>query len=198
MNTRGFIVAVSVGLTALAVGSEAMAGTPTSARVYRPFASSGKAAIRVTKTVRGYCWTNSIATDRIDAWRCFGGGSFIYDPCFSSSSARDVVLCPTTWWKGSGIEIKLTKSLPKAFGKLPQPSARLRPWAIETFSGLHCQANTGAGTVKDGLDSSYFCIHSNQVLWGGPSLKTEPWTIYVAPPSAPSLTRRANIWIAWS
>jgi hypothetical protein len=183
---------------ALIASTVASAAPKTSARLYQPWRSSGSPSIHVRKTVNGYCWTNSIATDRIDAWRCFGGGSYIYDPCFSSGSMRGVVLCPTVWWKGSGIQIKLTKSLPKPFGKLPRPSTRLRPWAIETFSGLHCQANTGAGTVKDGLDSSYFCILSDQVLWGGASRKTQPWTIYVAPPSAPSLTRRANIRIAWS
>src|ERR1017187_1165279 len=106
-------VALVAAMTAAAFGTgAAAAGQPTELSVYEPFSASGTPTVRVTNTVRGHCWTGSLAAAREDAWRCMSG-NLIYDPCFSSASARGIVLCPATGaWSSAAIEIRLTQSLP--------------------------------------------------------------------------------------
>jgi hypothetical protein len=195
MRLRGWIAVAAVALTALAVGSVATAGTHTSTRIYGAFTASGQAAIHVTKTVKGYCFAGSLEADRNDAWRCLSK-NFLYDPCFSSSKAKGIVLCPAAAWKRSGLEIKLTKGLPTKFGSKRAPSTKGRPWAMETFSGLKCALAGMGPIISPRVVGDYAC--KNPIwLWGRPNRKTQPWTIYVAPAGATKLTTKAKIWIAW-
>ena len=69
----------------VAVTAASAAGTATTANVYEPFSVTGSPQVRVTQTVRGHCWTGSLASPRRDAWRCLSG-NFIYDPCFQLDS----------------------------------------------------------------------------------------------------------------
>lgn len=165
----------------------------TETRIYEAFAASGKPAIRITETVHGYCYIGSFAAVRDDAWRCISGNA-LYDPCFSSHKAKGIVLCPRAPWQRSGVEMKLTKRLPKPYA--PKPSTSGLPWGIETTAGLKCVFATGVTTAIGGVRANYGCT-SNEWLWGSPSRKPQPWTIYIAPFNAKKLSTRAKIAVAW-
>ncbi len=194
MRTRGLIIAAMIAGGVLLISAGAFASQKTSARIYQAFKSDGSPAIGVTKTVKGHCFTGSIADDRSDAWRCLSG-NILYDPCFSSSKAKGIVLCPAAAWKSSGIEIKLTQSL--SGGNTKKPSTKGTAWAIETTSGLKCAFVTSMQPGFGHHFGSYACGKSAEYLWDKPNRKTEPWTIYEAPATAKSLTNRAKIKIAW-
>jgi hypothetical protein len=193
------LAAAVVALAAVALGGAAGAGAAirTRATIFRPFTSSGKPAAPVSATVRGYCWTGSLASDRSDGWRCMAGNEII-DPCFSSAKARGMVLCSANGpWSSSLVEIKLTKQLPGNYANRGKPSTAGLPWALLTTSGWKCEMDTGATAVVDGVRLNYFCAGTKEGLWGSPSRKLQPWRIYAAPSSAKTLRRRVGISFAW-
>ncbi len=173
----------------------ASAGTVTTATVFRAFSDHGPIVPRV-RVKSGYCWESSAVTVRDDAWRCFVG-NLIYDPCFSSAFAPGVVVCPTPW-NDTGVEIRLSKPLPKGFGHTA-PSRALQPWAIQTASGADCVLASGAGPPAiHGNRLNYYCgPESKAGLWGFPDRTTEPWTILSAAVDATVLSRRVAIRRAW-
>jgi hypothetical protein len=192
---RRYVPSLVIAVILATGASAALAGTTkTQAHIYEPFTSSGKPAVHVSSTVRGSCNGGSAAIDRDDAWRCFTG-NFIYDPCFSSSKAKGIVLCPTGPGSTSAVEIKLTAKL--TFGDKAKPSTSGTPWAVETTSGLKCLISTGATSVIDHRRANYFCGKGKNVLWGSPSRKSEPWTIYSAPATATKLTQTVKLSVAW-
>jgi hypothetical protein len=175
----------------------AAAGQRTQLSIYAPFSASGTPTVRVTNTVRGHCWTGSLAAAREDAWRCMSG-NFIYDPCFSSASAQGIVLCPATGpWNSAAIEIRLTRSLPNQYGNKGKPSTSGLPWALVTMSGWKCRLATGATTVVDGRRANYGCTRTKDWLWGAPMRRSEPWRIYAASGTARKLSRTIAIRAAW-
>jgi hypothetical protein len=178
---------------AAVAGAAAAGATPTRTIIYQAFTPSGRAAIHVTSTSRGHCNGGSSAIDRSDAWRCFTG-NFVYDPCFSSTRAPGIVLCPLGPWTSSGAEIKLTGRLTGA--NKGKPSTSGHPWAIETSTDK-CVAATGATSILDHLRANYYCQTTQDALWGYPSRASEPWTIYAAPGTATKLTRKVPVKIAW-
>jgi hypothetical protein len=179
----------------VAMASVALAsGVRTRTHIYEAFTSAGTPALHVKSTVRGSCNGGSAATSRADAWRCFAG-NFVYDPCFSSSAAKGIVLCPAGAWSSTGIEIKLTGRL--VFGNKGKPSTSGVPWAVETTSGAKCEIATGATSVIGGRRANYYCQKSKSWLWGNPSRKAEPWTLYTAPLTATKLTRTVKLSVAW-
>jgi hypothetical protein len=179
----------------VAGASVSLAGTArTRTHIYEAFTSSGVPAIHVKSTVRGSCNGGSSATDRADAWRCFAG-NFVYDPCFSSSAAKGIVLCPIAPWSAAGVEIKLTARLVNA--NKGKPSTSGEPWALETTSGSKCEMATGATAVIGPRRANYYCGKGKDWLWGAPSRTSEPWTIYSAPVIATKLTRKAKLTVAW-
>ena len=180
-----------VAVAVCALGVSAAAATSTRTVIYRAYTSSGQPAITVTKTVHGSCFAASIAADRNDAWRCMSG-NLIHDPCFSSTKAKGIVLCPAAAWKRSGIKIKLTAPLPKPPNK-PKPSTAGRPWAIKTTSGLRCAALAGMAPVSGKHFGSYLCT-DGEFLWDTPNRKTQPWTIRIGK-TKPS--GKARVKLAW-
>ena len=190
--------ALVAAMTAAALGTEtAVAGQRTQLSIYEPFTPAGAPTVRVTSTIRGNCWTGSSAAAREDAWRCMSG-NFIYDPCFSSTGVRGIVLCPATGpWSSAAIEIKLTRRLPSKYGNKGKPSTKGLPWALLTASGWKCRLDTGATAVVDGRRANYACTGTKDWLWGAPTRQSEPWRIYVAPVSAKKLSRTASIRAAW-
>jgi hypothetical protein len=181
-------------VSALVAAATASAASTTKTEIYRAFTSSGTPAIKIAKTVKGTCNGGSAATNRNDAWRCFAG-NFVYDPCFSSSKAKGILVCPGNPWNRSGIELKLTGKL--RFGNTKRPSTSGMPWAIETTTGLKCAIDTGATTVVQKQRLNYFCLKSKDGLWGSPSRKHEPWTIYIAAGTATKLSKTVAIKTAW-
>jgi hypothetical protein len=190
------LLALLACLTVAGLAGTALAGTHTRARIYEPFKASGKPAFHVSKTYSGSCFAASIAVNRRDAWRCMSGNA-INDPCFSSAKAKGVVLCPASGpWKKSLIKIKYKGKLPGPANK-GKPSTRGLPWALITTSGWKCRLDTGATQVVGGKRENYFCSGTSKALWGGPKRSVEPWTIYVAPNSATSLSQTTGIRSAW-
>jgi hypothetical protein len=185
--------AATVAATVAAAGAGART-TATKAIVFHAFTASGAPGLRITSTARGSCNGGSAAIDRADAWRCFAG-NFVYDPCFSAPHPKGVVLCPTEPWEKTAAEIKLSGRLTD--GNRGNPSTRVTPWAVETDSGLRCRLATGATTILDNRRANYFCGRSKTILWGKPSRKSEPWTIYAAPENAKRLTKKVGLSVAW-
>ncbi len=195
---RGIVRALSLiaVLGGIAVVPESVsARTRTAATVFQPFTSTGAPTLH-TRTKSGYCYTGSLAIDRRDAWRCFVG-NFIYDPCFSSSGADGMVICPNIDVDG-GVAIRLTKALPRGQADRGAPSRNHQPWNIELTSGHHCAFSSGASNVVHGVRLNYFCENDgNNGLWGYPDRHTEPWTILIAPFTARTLHDRRAIRHAW-
>ena len=187
-------VAAAALASAAVWSSGAQAGTHTTATVYEAFSYHGVIVPHV-RVSSGYCWTQSDVTPRADAWRCFIANT-INDPCFSSTLAYGVVVCPTPW-NDQGVEIRLTRALPKPLTH-GRPSTALQPWALQLASGAHCLLASGASSVVQGKRLNYFCGASAKYgLWGLPDRSTQPWTILTGPFSATQLSRRAAIAHAW-
>jgi hypothetical protein len=186
------LVTAAVVATATAAASER-----TQLTIYHAFTASGAPTVRVTSTIRGHCWTGSLSSPRADAWRCMSS-NFIYDPCFSSTSVRGIVLCPATGlWSSAAIEIRLTQSLPTNYGNQDKPSTAGLPWALVTTSGWKCLLDTGAAGVINGRRANYVCSRTKDWLWGAPRRRSEPWRIYAAPVSAAKLSRMVSIRAVW-
>jgi hypothetical protein len=125
-------------------------------------------------------------------------GNEIIDPCFSSTQARAIVLCPTSGpWDRGLLEIKLTKKLPARYANKGKPSTTGLPWALQTTTGWKCELATGATDVIIGMRLNYFCDGTKRGLWGSPARGTQPWHIYAALPSAKTLSNQVNIRYAW-
>ena len=185
--------AVSASAATAAARSDPSKTVRTKTHIFEAFTASGKAAIHITKTVDGYCYIGSLAAARDDAWRCIGGNG-LYDPCFSSHKRKGIVLCVSAPWQRSGVEIKLTKRLPKPYAGKPSTSGL--PWGIETTARLKCLFATGGTAAIGRIRANYGCTN-NQWLWGSPSRKSQPWTIYIAPLTAKKLSARTKIAVAW-
>jgi hypothetical protein len=193
------LAATVVALGAVAVGGagSAAAATHTKTTIFNPFTYSGKPASHVDKTLRGYCWTGSLASDRADAWRCMVGNEII-DPCFSSAKAGGIVLCSANGsWSSSLLEVELTKKLPSKYANKGKPSTSGLPWALLTTADWKCELDTGATTAIHGMRLNYFCKGTKDGLWGSPSRKSQPWQIYAAPSTAKTLSSKVGIGWAW-
>lgn len=178
--------------SAVGPSSVAHARTHTTATVYQAFSYHG-VIIPQVRVESGYCGTSSNVTRRWDAWRCAVGNN-VYDPCFSSPLAFGLVVCPIPW-ADTGIEITLTRPLPKST-RTAVPSLAMQPWALQTASGAQCARGSGASAVVHGKRLNYSC-GTNAGLWGFPNRASEPWTILSAPLNARVLSHRVAIVYAW-
>lgn len=186
----------TVVVVLVVAGAAQASATATRAVVYQAFTSSGKPAYRVAHALRGSCYSGADSVNRDDAWRCISGNA-LFDPCFSSAQAKRIVLCPSTPFGSSVVEIKLTKGLPSGMADKDKPSSSGSPWAIETTTGLKCVMDTGATNAIGSVRANYGCTRGSDWLWGDPSRSTEPWTIRIAPISARRLKQRVDITRAW-
>jgi hypothetical protein len=189
-------VGLAAGLSILAAAGSADAQLTTTVTVFRAFRVGGSPSIKV-RHAHGSCFSSSDTSLRSDAWRCTVGNE-LYDPCFSSQRAHGGVICPNAD-PTSGLEVRLTKRLPAAFGHRGSPSASGQPWALELSSGAHCTFDSGATSVVDGIRANYFCAGDHtSALWGLPRRTTEPWTILRAPFTATTLSERVAVARAWT
>ncbi len=173
----------------------AVAHTRTTVTLFRAFTAAGTPTIP-TRSQSGHCYAGSLTSNRDDAWRCFVG-NYIHDPCFNSPQARGVVVCPDAQ-VNRGIEIRLTRGLPRRYANTGRPSLRIEPWALQLTNGHHCTFASGASNVIHGVRLNYFCgAGVNYGLWGFPSRRSEPWTILIAPFMAKRLHQRTAIRQAW-
>jgi hypothetical protein len=195
LSRRIGVVGFAIGALLVVGSATATARLMTQTTIFEPFNPDGSPTLHV-KNASGYCWTGSLATRRRDAWRCFKG-NYILDPCFSSSSAPGVVLCPNMGVIG-GIELHLTRPLPRQAANTGRPSLSNHPWGIQLSSGRNCVFLTGATTLVAGQRLNYGCAGPGpDGLWGLPRRRAQPWTILVAPFNATGLNQRATIRHAW-
>ena len=188
---RSLVVIAVTAAAAVPAAASTTGSTHTIATVYEAFSYHGVVIPHAT-VADGYCWESSNVTRRVDAWRCFVGNT-IFDPCFSSEFANNVV-CPKPW-NDTAVEINLTKPLPKASNRA-SPSLQLQPWAIQTASGANCVFASGASSLVGGKRLNYVCS-AKLGLWGYPNRKSRTWTILSAPPTAKRLSHRTSILRAW-
>ncbi len=100
----------------------------------------------------GYCWTNSIAASRKDAWRCMVGNQ-IFDPCFTRG--RSVICGADPATGGQGFLLALSRPLPA-----PDAAAvgeENTGWLIELPGGIFCNRATGARGIVEGQMTTYYC-----------------------------------------
>jgi hypothetical protein len=130
------------------------AGTATVA--VHVYTSSGKVAVPVTASVRGQCWTTSIAAPVPNAYRCFQGDK-ILDPCFAPahSAAPVEVICLATPW-ARGVRLRVSGHLPESTAGGVVAS---RPWAFQLHNGVRCVASTGTVPAVAGENLGYHCAN---------------------------------------
>ncbi len=174
-------VVAAVAIAALVVVAAAGgAATRTKVTVFRAF-SGGKVAPRLTivRTVKGECFSGSIADPRRDAWRCMSG-NVISDPCFSDPGVGSWVLCPAdgTPFGHEVIRVALSRALPKTLGNHGSPGQG-NPWAVKIGLGKKgkvCTFLTGATFEFDGRRVNYGCDRKT-FLAGSPDRSGPTWTI---------------------
>jgi hypothetical protein len=178
----GVLVAVATVVVLTTVSrpfsSDAAPAARTSMHLYAPFNGGGIAkGIRIARTVRGYCWTSSLADSRDDAFRCFVG-NYIHDPCFENTvMPSSYVLCPLYYPGTKVLRINLTKPLP-AHPSVSDPT-RYQPWALQLANGRWCEVITGATGLVAGLRINYGCTPPG-ILVGAPRRTSPTWTIFYA------------------
>ena len=195
-RTIRYVMLLAAVASVMAIPASASGHIRTGVTVFEPFASDGTPTLS-TRTKSGYCWTGALTSIRNDAWRCFVG-NYIYDPCFSSAQAPGVVICPNLQVNG-GIDIQLTRRLPRGQANPGTPSPNDQPWNIQLTNGHHCVLSAGATNVVQGKRLNYFCGGGLKYgLWGFPRRRTQPWTILVAPFSTMTLHGQRSIWHVWT
>jgi hypothetical protein len=126
---------------------------------------------RDTPALSGNCWETSLAAPRPDAWRCIVTDT-IYDPCFSSSSYKNYVICNTApAGDMRGIKVLLTDSLPVSTAT----SADHQPWTLRLSDGNICTFLTGATPIIDNQRVNYGC--TNDAVIPGTPTEGLVWTV---------------------
>jgi hypothetical protein len=147
---------------------------PTSRIVFQPWTLANKISsdIHVASRVTGYCWTESIAAPRLDAYRCLEPErNIILDPCFGDpfGSAKEVVCAYPT--PESVTIIQLTRQLPVFSASHFVRNA----WLIVLADGEDCSFATGGTANPVGLRLNYDC--GNRLLYGNINRTNRIWTI---------------------
>jgi hypothetical protein len=183
-------------LVALGVAAPAAATVVarTKTETIYPWTSNGKlkAGLKVAGSVKGACWTSSIAVSSADAYRCMSK-SFIYDPCFAPETKKFAQLaCMATPW-GRITRFDLTAVIPKA---AKHSNGRSWVWAYQLENGLRCITDTGTGTVVDKVALNYYCVSGKG--WASiPNRKAEPWTVQYATSYQSKTLRTERVTTAW-
>jgi hypothetical protein len=170
-------VAAVVGLSQ----AQGAVGGATTEHIYAPFTAGTIAkGLRVTKTIRGSCWTGSEGTARSDAWRCMSG-NYIYDPCFSSQTGGTgaFVVCAQSPFVRTLVKFVLTKPLPYKYGNKDGDPTRFGPWGMRLSTGATCVSIQGATGAIAGMRIGYECSNKG-VLVGSPKRSTPTWRIFFA------------------
>ncbi len=159
----------------------ALALAATSVVLVTPWANGTlRHDLTVSERATGYCWSRSLATDRLHAWRCMAGND-IYDPCFSESASSKIVACVKGPFSKDVALMRLTKPLPQARDVVDTTSElrglRLRgePWGLRLSDGETCVYVTGATDVVAGMRLNYACTNGWGI--GLPDRVTASWEV---------------------
>lgn len=118
--------------------------------------------------VKGNCWTESIALQRADAWRCMVG-NFIFDPCFSATTHATSVICNAYPTHPVGMRVTLASPLPTH-----SATHITRAWSLVLGDGTYCAAFTGTIGLYHGLPMYYGCTNRRNVV-GTPFAQGTIW-----------------------
>jgi hypothetical protein len=180
------------------------AETGTNVLIFSPWSFDGlRGNLAVSKRVTGACWTNSLKTDRPDAWRCSNSKkelmtiqgrtyqiNMIYDPCFSGSPSTNVVACVNGAFSQSVVLMTLESSPGEEANAQPgatagrsllRPGAKIStknpPWALRLANGSKCEFASGATDTIAGMRLNYACKPKGWVV-GTPDHSNETWKVY--------------------
>lgn len=118
------------------------------------------------------CWTDSLATQRVDAFRCMQE-DLIHDPCFDIPLDIDLVSCPNTPHEDDLYFIadkSNYKSVRDIFlGEVittgdEDAGMTGKPWFINLKDGTECRIVTGATSQIAGYRMDYMC-DSDEIKW---------------------------------
>jgi hypothetical protein len=170
---------VALGGTAPAAAATGTTGTTrTKIEMIYPWTSTGRleAGLKIAGTVKGTCWTSSIAVSSSDAYRCMTTESLIYDPCFAPETMTFTQLaCMAAPW-GKVTRFDVTAPIPKA---AKHPDGKPWVWAYELGSGIRCITATGTGALVDKVALNYYCVP--EAGWASiPNQKAGSWTVRYA------------------
>jgi hypothetical protein len=170
----GFVAACACVFVAFA---PSVAAQKTNVVMYHAWTPAGKLAnVRITETVSGNCWTQSLVTSRGDAYRCMVGNS-ILDPCFAPKISRPrAVACATDPFSNRIVLLRMQKALPS-----PNPTTQWlqphnQPWGLRLTNGDTCVFATGATDVIKGERMNYACARSDAWIIGNVNQLTPLWT----------------------
>src|SRR5579862_2319008 len=144
--SRRTAATVVATLAVLVVGSAQATTAPTKIVHFRVFTPSGAVVgVRMTRTLRGSCFSGSIGLPRPDAWRCMVGNE-ILDPCLESPKGPSVGLVCV--FGNQAVRLHLTKGLPMRYKNRPEKT--FFAWQLVLANGDVCQRFTGtaAGAVQ--------------------------------------------------
>jgi hypothetical protein len=111
----------------------------------------------------GACFTNSLVSERADAWRCTSGES-IYDPCFTAADGETIVCgqAPIFTEDDDGFVVNLTQPLPPAV--VPSELDDIDPWMLLLQDGNLCAALSGATSGALGRQVRFGCLDGGVIL----------------------------------
>jgi hypothetical protein len=188
------VIVALVTLGTAAPEAVAAAAVHTKAETVYPWTSAGKlkAGVKVAGTVKGTCWTSSIAVPSSVAYRCMSD-SFIYDPCFAPETKTFAHLaCMVTPWS-KVTRFDLTSPVPKS---ARHANGKPWAWAYQLNNGVRCITETGTGELVDNVALNYYCVPGTG--WASvPDKKTEPWTVRYASSSQSKSLKTEKVAIAW-
>lgn len=147
------------------------------------YGTSLSSNVRTYRTAAGYCWNNSVTTNRTDAFRCeTASDRAIMDPCFAYPfrplSEVSEVACPNPGPESVTV-IKLTRKLPPVGVAPGNPHLPTNFWLITLADGTNCHAGGGTtDTIGNQLAGSYYyCPGVGFPLYGYPHQDNPFWTI---------------------
>jgi len=149
---------------------------PTESILYQPWDFSGKVAgdLHIVSRVTGYCWEQSIAAPRLDAYRCMQG-NYIHDPCFGDPNGpSNQVVCSYPSPESVTV-MQLTKPLPG--GPYAPTTSLANPWLVTLADGTPCVSFTGLPLSASGLWLHYTCSNGD-LLYGKINKTNQIWTIF--------------------
>jgi hypothetical protein len=164
-------------------------------QVWDPLTRKLNPAFRVKERDTANSCQESVASEDVEALRCFGEKSIIYDPCWRNLT--DEAACPTTPWD---TEIYLVKLAPKATEGVnwDRPSRVILPWGLELENGQRCLFLPGATSVLAGGRLNYQCGKDDTFIVGEPDKSDKVWQVQflessTAKESVPVQVRR--VWV---
>jgi len=125
------------------------------------FASDYKNTKNSTELPKAECWTNSLSTQRPDAYRCIVNNE-IHDPCFSDPINYSIISCPDDPYGDNHFFQVDVEKLPVYDSSLEESNNS--PWFIRLEDNTKCGFMTGATALIAGMRIDYGCEKKYKAL----------------------------------